>query len=154
MFDDFNEALENIQSNVEEVLETTLRDDFGIEPYVEGTKLLSDELKEFMETHKVIPQYDYRKVSENDKYVEYEMHTTFRIVEYTTDYFVRIGNSFFLNFDDNVAIVLPTAILGWEEDPRLTGMSLDDAKWVAKEIGGEIVRKDSEGNFLPYYMVD
>lgn len=61
MFDDFNEALENVRSNVEEVLETTLREDFGIDPYVEGTKILSDELKEFMKTHKVVPQYDYRK---------------------------------------------------------------------------------------------
>lgn len=154
MFDDFNEALENVRSNVEEVLETTLREDFGIEPYVEGTKILSDELKEFMKTHKVITQYDYRKVSENDKYVEYEMPTTFRIVEYTTDYFVHIGSSFFPNFEDTLAVVLPTTLLEWEEDPRLTGMSLDDAKWVAKEFGGEIVKKDSKGNFLPYYMVD
>lgn len=154
MFDDFNEALENVRSNVEEVLETTLREDFGIEPYVEGTKILSDELKEFMKTHKVIPQYDYRKVSENDKYVEYEMHTTFRIVEYTTDYFVRIGSGFFIDFDGSTAIILLTSTDGWEEDLRLAGMNLDDAKWVAKEIGGEIVRKDSEGNFLPYYMVD
>lgn len=154
MFDDFNEALENIRSNVDEALETALREDFGIEPYVEGTKILSDELKEFMKTHKVIPQYDSRKVAENDKYVEYETSVTFKILEYTTDYFVRIGNSFFLNFDETTAIVLPTTILGWDEDPRLDGMNLDDAKWVAKEIGGEIVKKDSNGNFLPYCMVD
>lgn len=154
MFDDFYEALDNLRSNVDEVLETTLRDDFGIEPYIEGTKLLSDELKEFMKTHKVIPKYDYSKVSENDKYVEYEMHTTFRIVEYTTDYFVRVGKGFFLKFEDTLAIVLPTTLLGWEEDPRLTGMNLEDAKWVANEIGGEVVKKDIGGNFLPYYMVD
>ncbi len=154
MFDDFYEALDNLRSNVDEVLETTLREDFGIEPYIEGTKLLSDELKEFMKTHKVIPQYDYSKVSENDKYVEYKMHTTFRIVEYTTDYFVRVGKSFFLKFEDTLAIVLPTTLLGWEEDSRLSGMDFEDAKWVANEIGGEIVKKDSKGNFLPYYMVD
>lgn len=154
MFDDFNEALENIRSNVDEALETALREDFGIEPYVEGTKLLSDELKGFMKTHRVIPKYDYKKVSENDKYVEYEMHTTFRIVEYTTDYFVRLGKSFFINYTGNLPLVLPTNSLGWEEDPRLMGMNFEDAKLVANDIGGEIFRKDSEGNFLPYYMVD
>lgn len=154
MFDDFNEALENIRSNVDEALEKALREDFGIEPYIEGTTVLSNELKEFMKTHRVIPKYDYKKVSENDKYVEYEMNTTFRIVEYTTDYFVRLGKSFFINYNGNLLLVLPTNSLGWEEDPRLMGMNFEDAKLVANDIGGEIFRKDSEGNFLPYYMVD